>query len=426
MSRRIKYKKKGKLLVFLMLVGTVCGLTSCGKEKQMEPEKEKVSLTVFTPYTVSNSDAVAGGFHKALEQARNAFPDYEIESKAISTEVYKSKLYIDIGSNEVPDIFFTWTDGYLAPLVKKGMVLELNDYLPESEDLTENDRYISFMEGDSVYGLALTYWYGVLYCNMNLFEKYNLEIPEDGEQLLAVCSTFRENGVLPFACGLKDIWPAHMFANQLLLQLCGAENYRAYAGGEKKCTYRDMLAIGGYLEALVDSGAFDQETGWMNTDDACREFAEGNAAMFFSGSIHTGTLEESEYADDIRIVRFPLHKDAKYPNDYLGAVSNGLSISANTKYPEEALEVAKFLAVHTAANSRMLSTWTTYDGLEETLDMQIRDLMAQGEGFGNNYDVLLSGEKKDDFLNSVLALFQKKTDKEGFARAVVGLLNQGW
>lgn len=425
MMRLGKYKKAALILGFLFLIGIAGGLTGCGKEKTLEMKTEKVSLTVFSPYTQSNSDAVAAGFCKALDQAQNAFPNYEIETKAISTEIYKSKLYIDIGSNEVPDIFFTWTDGYFNPFLEKNMVLELNDYLDISENLAEDARYSPFMKGDSVYGLALTYWYGVLYCNANLFQKYGLEIPESWEDLLSVCNTFQENGILPIACGLKDIWPAHMFANQLILQLCGAEDYKAYASGEKKCSYEDMLLVGGYLEELVDIDAFDQKEGWMNMDDACKEFSAGNAAMFFSGSINTGTLKESEFSDEIQIIRFPLIEECKYPNDYLGEVSNGLSISKDTKYPEEAFEVAEFLAVHAAANSHMLSPWTSYDEMEKNLDIQVRNLVAEGGKFGNNYDVLLTGKRKDGFLDTVMALFQKKISKEDFACTVTELLNQG-
>jgi raffinose/stachyose/melibiose transport system substrate-binding protein len=74
-----------------------------------------------------------------------------------------------------------------------------------------------------VYGLPLTKFVGMLFCNTDYFEKYNVEYPETWDQLITAIKTFRANGITPMSLGGKDAWAIGMLHNALAIRTAGAD-----------------------------------------------------------------------------------------------------------------------------------------------------------------------------------------------------------
>lgn len=389
-----------------------------------ENNGEQIHLSVFVPYAEANVDSVARGFVAAIEQAEKAFPEYVIDVEYLNVETYKTKLRIYAAANELPDVFFCWSDGFIKPFLNNQQILKLNSYLPDDVNASD-DRYEAFAEGGDIFGLAMTYWYGVFYCNKDLFEQYGLSLPQTWEELISDVKVFCENDIIPIACGLKDSWPAHLYVNELLLQMVGREEYKKYADGVEACPYETMYTVGSNIEKLINVGAFQFESGLVNYDDACRMFARGETAMYFGSSVDAGTIEAIADADQIEVIQMPTISECKFSDATLGKVSNGLCIAASTKHPDEAYELADFLAVHTAANSKIISPWTSYDLFSDfSLENKIRTLVEKCEEFGNNYDVLLEDNAKQQFLDVTVLLFKGDITVEDFAERMTQILNQ--
>lgn len=66
-----------------------------------------------------------------------------------------------------------------------------------------------FFSGDDgeYYAVPLGLSYaGYVWANMSYFDKYNLELPTNYDELKEVCQTFRDNGEYPLVIGAKDSW----------------------------------------------------------------------------------------------------------------------------------------------------------------------------------------------------------------------------
>ena len=68
---------------------------------------------------------------------------------------------------------------------------------------------MSLLQGDDgeYYAVPLGLSYaGYVWANMSYFDKYNLELPTNYDELKEVCQTFRDNGEYPLVIGAKDSW----------------------------------------------------------------------------------------------------------------------------------------------------------------------------------------------------------------------------
>ena len=385
-------------------------------------EGEKVQIRIISPYTTSNTDSTALVFNEALEEAKAEFPDYEIIHDSYSTEIYKSKLKIAMASSEDFDIFFSWSDGYLKPMVENDFVLPLNDLLTEYDyDLEKTDCWSGMIFDDEIYGVATSYWLGVLYYNPYIFNQFHIEVPQTWDELVEACRTLSDNGLTPFSLGMKDIWPGHVFVNQLLLQLVGSEEYAKIAAGESHADREIWLEIGEKIQELIDAGAFADDCFDMTNDDEITSFLKGYRGMMLTGSIY-GIDKDNDY---VAVTSFPLLEDCNYPKDYLGKSSSGFCISADTEFPEESFEVMMYLVDKCSQDPTLLSVWKEDEEQDNTsVARECLKILDEGEGWGVNYDVLLAADQKDKFLEIVMNLFTQDSDAEKFADDMTSLFSE--
>ena len=109
---------------------------------------------------------------------------------------------------------------------------------------------------DSYYGLPLGSGYaGYIWANMTFFNKYNLKVPANYNELLAVTKTFRSNRELPLLIGAKDDWiNLDMFIN-IASDINGQKFFDAVEG---KSSFTDPVIIQALTiwKNLFDEGIF--------------------------------------------------------------------------------------------------------------------------------------------------------------------------
>lgn len=427
--KRVMGKHRNKLVWILVFVLTLCSCNgNIRSEKGEATAKEKTRIVILSPYTESNTDAITEYFRLAIDQAREAFPDCEIIHDTINTETYKNKVKIHMAADEPVDIFFTWTGGFLDPFIRKGKVLSLNDYVADEENVMQltGMQNEEMRRGEDIYGLTFVNWYGTLYCNEEIFEQFSLEVPQTWDEFLYVSSKLRRNGVEPIACGLMDIWPGHLYINQLMLQLAGAEMYNGIADKKVECDEAVMKEVGTYITQLINAGAFHSNALRMSNDASITTFIEGKAAMLYNGSNISHQLTGSPVDGHVRAVPLPRVEECRYPRDYLGKTSTGICVSAGTKNPQKAVAVALFIARQVAVNDGSLVTWDIPDQDRKMTDVdeQILSYTRMADGWGNNYDVELESRDAQDYLGAVLKLYTKESDAGQFAREAADILNR--
>ncbi|MDO4272782.1 MAG: extracellular solute-binding protein [Eubacteriales bacterium] len=407
-------------------VGAAAAMTiSVGGSLVWAEGGDKKTINIFTLYSESNSDAGAAYFREALAEAQEAFPDYELVHETADVETYKTKIKAMVAADEVPDIFFAWGAGFVKPFVDAGKVMALDEYMDEET----NSRLLAgandeFLFDGKTYGLTSYKWIGALYCNTELFEKYEVKIPETYEELMTACKTFREAGLNPMVVGMKDKWPGQQYLNEFTVQLAGSEETNKMASKETSFDNEYLAKAAQLTKDLVDAGAFNDGALGLTRDESEAAFLQGEVPMNFTGSWFSELTsgENSKVDGKVTAVRFPVVEECKDVNNFFGGAINGLCVAADCEYPEETAEVCKFLAEHSAIADGGLVTWEVPEEAKasvHSLNQEIIEFSKDAAGYSLAWDTLLEAADAQEWLNLVAQLFGGEVESgEAFAKTL--------
>lgn len=310
--------------------------------------KEPVDLNLWSQFADPNStDGNFIAFYKALDGIKTALPSVNITHDGTANDPYKTKLKTAMAANELPDIFFTWGAGFAQPMVEAGLVLPLDEYLDaETLDKLVPGTLTNFTYDGKVYGLPYSIATANLYCNKELFDKYNLKLPETYEDLLAAVDVFNQNNITPIALAEKDLWPGLMMFGIFGERAVGAQAFNDMLVKKSSFDSPDMIAGAQKLKDLFDTKAFGENPLGTSYDDTITAFKNGQIAMMYMGTWVNGDFEaeDSKVKGKITTVKFPTIPDGKgNNNEFLGGCGETFMISADTKDKDAAVAAVKYI-----------------------------------------------------------------------------------
>ena len=159
------------------------------------------------------------------------------------------------------------------------------------------------------------YWEG-LFCNKELFDKYNVKLPTDWESFVKAVHIFKKNG----SCSSSGVFKSYA----ALLD----RTFTFVYGGRRRicCCSRKApetwVKAFGTLKELRDMGAFPEDTDIFADSCAIQFFQERKAAMQLEGSWYVSSLVEAGMTDKVTVVAFPGVKEQKAQK---GALITGIS-----------------------------------------------------------------------------------------------------
>ena len=213
-----------------------------------------------------------------------------------------------------PDVMLTNFNFETARFIDRCAVSDLSD-LPEADRIKDElwpliDQY-GVCPGQ-ISALPYSVMSASVIYNKEMFEEYNLEVPQTWDELIAVSDTLLDNGVTPFYGTFKDDWTVGqgwydysvggsldvlVFFNDLALQ--GED-----VGPDSPVSFQnDFLEPSEKMQYLADN--------YVNADAASRgygdgnlAFAQGKAAMYLQGP--WAFSEIAKTAPDLELGTFPM------------------------------------------------------------------------------------------------------------------------
>jgi len=186
-----------RLLCTILFICMLVSLTACGEKKPEETDAGfKPALDTETDCKIT----VAGSYDnfEALEAEFDRFNEFypKVQLSYVKLDDYSNMLGTVLGSNDKPNIFFSYTwmignDQYKAvvdhmeDLSDPALELDLNCIRP---GLINHDA-----QGLVLLAPVFSRTYGML-VNNDLFEKEGLNIPTTWTELMSVCEAFRNKG----------------------------------------------------------------------------------------------------------------------------------------------------------------------------------------------------------------------------------------
>ena len=98
-------------------------------------------------------------FNSAAAEFEQDNPGIRIEMDMVENESYKEKIRVLVSSDDIPDVFVSWSDSFALNLVRSGRIRPLNDLLerdPQFADTIIPSQIKPFTFDNTVYGIPLT------------------------------------------------------------------------------------------------------------------------------------------------------------------------------------------------------------------------------------------------------------------------------
>lgn len=238
--------------------------------------------------------------HAMLEKFEEEHPDIQIDYTFMPYTDHVEKLKVDLSAGDAADVYGVQTGAMYKEF--RDFEEDLTPYMAEKygDDWTSNfnEYAMSLLQGDDgeYYAVPLGLSYaGYVWANMSYFDKYNLELPTNYDELKEVCQTFRDNGEYPLVVGAKDSWINIDTWMNIAADINTEKLYSAIEG-ETPFTDEDLVQSFQIWQNCFTDGVFqDGALGvGMYTDSTDMYQKEGSIPMILNGSWALGAYMDSD------------------------------------------------------------------------------------------------------------------------------------
>ncbi len=335
------------------LTGTmVVMLAACGEK--LDPgenlarneEEEGKTVVLYVPMERSKPDAeniARTAFDKTVIMAEEKL-DLRVEYNTYTSENYQEKSYDDVGFDRIqnhlddlyllnPDVLHkTGEEGLLEDLSGLDCVRNLRDVVKTAN--TVDGKLLGIPQEVVVYGL---------FVNKDMFDEYDLELPNTPDEFLECCRVFKENGI-ETPVGANRWWLETFVFAQAYADLYNEGDIEAEIealnSGERK--YSEYMRPGfEYLKEMMDLGYIDAETAYTYEaiDGEGPDFMAQKTpiVMAYWGAANADTAYgKPEF--NLRVIGFPSERGQ------MPVLSmTGLSVCSNAENKEDALDVLEIM-----------------------------------------------------------------------------------
>ncbi len=345
-------KKRNRTLRSVLLTGaflwtlSACGRPDADKNLITNPDETKVVVNMFTPMEKSNpnADNTARTAQELTVIAAEEALGLQVEYRTYTAENYQEKTYdevlIDRARNNMDDIYLLNPDvllllgseGYLADLSHLESAKNLRDVVKVAN--TVNGKLVGIPQEVVAYGL---------FVNKDIFDQYQLELPNTPEEFLECCRVFQENGI-ETPVGANRWWLETFVLAQGYADLYNGGNTEAEIAalnsGEAKMS--DYMRPGfEFLQEMIRKGYIDAQKAYVS------EAIEGEGPDFLAGKTPIvmaywgAAISETAYGNpdfNMQVIGFPSSR-GQMPV----VPMTGYGISANADNLESAMATLDFI-----------------------------------------------------------------------------------
>ena len=262
-------------------------LAACGKKEDsgsnliISEEKEERIVNLFSPMekTMPDVENIARtAADKTVIMAEEKL-GVKVSYRTYTAEDYQDRTYDDVtldrARNDMDDIYLLNPDTIMV-LGTEGKLMDLSE-LACASNLRDVVKTANTVDGKLVAIPQEVIAYG-LFINKDLFDQYDLELPETPEDFLECCKVFKENGI-ETPVGANRWWLETFVFAQAYADLYNGGNTEAEIAalnkGESK--YSDYMRPGfEFLQELIDRGYIDAQKAYVS------EAIEGEGEDFLS------------------------------------------------------------------------------------------------------------------------------------------------
>ncbi len=302
-----------KKVLSMLLVGamTATMFAGCGSSTDNKTEDKgtqasnsgdtaeaKNPVTLKTVSMFGGTDPNKETYDAINQEVMDQYDYITIEDNSqTSDEEWKAQVNADFSVGNEPDVIQFFTDATADSIIATDKLVSIEDIRAEYPDYAKDtlDSALSAAANpDGVERAVPTtgYWEG-LYCNKDLFDQYNLELPTDWASMEKAIKTFKDNGIIPIACSLNNV--PHYWIESLMLYAAGIDEYTSVPTTAPEGWVKGIEMF----KTLRDMGAFPEDTDTVDDAYTGQLFRDKQAAMQLDGSWYAGNIEDTDNTEHI-------------------------------------------------------------------------------------------------------------------------------
>ena len=417
-----------KTLSLAMAGITALSLTACGggnSETAAPAGQGDSKQTTAESAQAEGEQKVITFMHRFPDEPYNTFintklaeyeqmhPDIKFNIISAQNQEYKEKIKNVVGSEDTPDIFFSWVGDFTERFIREDLILDLTPYLeadPEWKDSFIESQLEQYVNADGMqYGIPFRLDCKLFFYNKAIFDEHNLTVPTTWDEFINVCETLKAAGITPISFGNQEPWSASHYIGTLN-QICVPDEVREKDYNPKTGEFTDP----GYVEALQYYQQILQYTNdnpnGVKPDMGRTNFIMEQSAMYYAELIEIPYIKADNAEMEFGMFNFPKIEGAKGNQDILTGVPEGFVVSSKTKYPDECVEFLKwFLGKEVGTQMCQEIGWFnaakgTTEGLTDQALLDGYNAVMEAKAMSAWLDNALYSTVCDEYLTSVSAL----------------------
>ena len=418
----------GWTILYACLLGiTVLWAVTADRSPLEEEQTEKITLSFRHFWNREHDRQVLGIVEGVVRRYQETHPNVKVNFEGVDqTSHREQKLKSEMVTGTPPDMFVLFGGAEIEPYVRSNRLMDLTDFLERKQLKGQFQDLSLWTFGSGVYGLPMEGHAEPLYYNKTIFEQLNLHPPETLDELNEVVRTLKANGIIPFALGNEDRWPAAIFAQYVMDRYAGPELIQKLARGEQGASFQNA----GYEQALnllqfwIEEGDFSPSSNHLSTEEAVELFTGGKAAMYLNGnwdiSLFLSEDGSVRFQDKVGVIPFPALEKGD-GRSMAGGYTIGIALSSDLTDSKKAAALELLEDLYTEE----VQTRLVYEGLRipsmkidydsdrtGPVFAQVIRLMEQSPSSFLPYDNVISPEVNKTFLEVLASMLDGRTGAE--------------
>ena len=257
----------------------------------------------------SNQSNPAGKelFTKLVEEFKKQNPDLEVVFNTTDHEGYKTAIRNWL-TTEPPDIVFWFSGNRMKAFVDRGLFDDVSDLWKKNKWDEEFKTTLSAMTVDGKqWGIPTTYSFWGMFYRKDIFEKLGIAVPKTWEEFVAAAKKLKENDIIPFTIGTKDVWTPAGWFDILNMRINGYDFHMQLMDGKVPYTDERVKEVFAKWKELVDGKFYLPNNSTYTWQESLSFLLQGKAAMILIGSF-LGQAVPADMKDKIGFFPFPTIK----------------------------------------------------------------------------------------------------------------------
>lgn len=385
-------RKWNRVCTALVIIAIcIIGCNMWGNSYNQDEDVDNIDRTVVVFKTWNPTDMGPDSpIHRIIEDFEKQYPHIDIQYEYIDSRNYINQIKVELMGGEGADVYGMQTgmNYYSFRDYEENLTMYCEQAWGEAWDKHFVSKSMEQLKReDGIYGIPLGITYaGSAWADVNMLEKYGLDIPDSYSKLKQVASVLRENGQFPLSLGAADSW-INIDTWMSIAADIDADKLYAALNGEVSFCEAELVESFRIWQECFRNGIFQDDAYRMTLYNDVNDLfqKEGKIPLILNGSwaLNMFTLSDEETravfdseGANHQVFAIDWNEDGEY-NSITASTDVILCLNTESKVKEEAFLFMQYLVDE--GQKILVNEYMEYMPSITDMEIKIEGLSKNGE-----------------------------------------------